>query len=60
MIHTHILDVAFSVRSEKKDWSDLSAEEIMENLERRVAWLRDHPNEVLEAVGPVGIPEEDE
>jgi hypothetical protein len=50
--YNHMLDVAFTVpNSDYADWDNIPAEEIIEALEKRVAYLAANPHELVEAIG---------
>jgi hypothetical protein len=41
--YKHMLDVAFTIVTEKKNWEDLTHEELLEALQRRVDDIRKRP-----------------
>ena len=45
----HAFDVAFEVVSEHENWRDIPTQEVIAGLEKRLAYLKAHPNEVHEA-----------
>ncbi len=49
--YKYIFDVAFTVESPCDEWQNVSAKDILAGLEKRVAYLRANPGEVLEACG---------
>ena len=57
-MNKYIFDVAFTVESPSDDWNSVSAEDLLRGLEKRVAYLRTHPDEVLDACGYVDSIEE--
>ena len=57
-MNKYIFDVAFTVESPSDDWNSASAEDLLRGLEKRVAYLRTHPDEVLDACGYVDSIEE--
>jgi len=46
--YEHLFDVGFSVATDKP-WEDVTAEELLDALERRLACLRTTKGEILEA-----------
>lgn len=47
-MNNHMFDVAFSIDSDK-DWEEISAEELLEALQKRIDYLKNHEDEVLDA-----------
>jgi len=47
----HMMDVAFTIVSTEKDPYDIEPTKLVNALQARVDYLRQHPNEVLEALG---------
>jgi hypothetical protein len=56
--YNHMLDVAFTIESEHKNWEDIAANDLIAALERRVAYLKAiirMPTKVGEAFEAFGI-----
>jgi len=46
----HMFDMAFTVVSEH-EWEEVTAEELLAGIERRLQALKEHPEEVMGACG---------
>ena len=49
--YNHACDVAFSIDTDQQDIIDVPAPVLLDALQKRVDYLRAHPNEVYEAIG---------
>ena len=52
--YNHLLDVAFSIETPIQDTLEIPPEDIIEALQNRVDYLRNHMTEVGSAIGDIG------
>ena len=49
--YNHMLDVAFTIETEEKDWTKLTTDELIGALQRRIHYLQRNPEEAAGAFG---------
>ncbi len=49
--YNHMYDITFTVETETEDSFEVSAEEIISGLEKRINYLRENPFEIADAIG---------
>jgi ABC-type nitrate/sulfonate/bicarbonate transport system substrate-binding protein len=50
-MYNHMFDVAFTVDTETADPNKVTVDEMLKGLEKRIQYLRDNPEEAMEAFG---------